>query len=110
MGTFRFRKGVRIFPGVRLNITKHGISSLSLGGKGITYNIGKKGTRATGGLPGTGLSYSQYSSYEEKEGKTTIDPETGEIHEGRKTGGMPWGLIALIAIIVLGVYMFRTGG
>lgn len=110
MGTFRFRKGVRILPGLRLNITKRGISSLSVGGKGISYNIGRKGTRATGGLPGTGLSYSQYSSYEEKESKPTIDPETGEIHEGQKTGGMPWGVIAMIAVVVLLVYMFRTGG
>ena len=110
MGFFRFRKGVKIAPGIRLNITKRGINSLTLGGKGISYNIGKKGTRATGGLPGSGMSYSQYSSYEEKPGKTTIDPETGEIHEGEKTGGMPWGLIALIAIVVVAVYMLRSGG
>lgn len=107
---FRFRKGVRILPGVRLNITKRGLSSLSLGGKGITYNIGKKGTRATGGMPGTGLSYSHYSPYEEKQGKTNIDPEAGEIHKGQKTGGMPWSVIAMIAVVVLLVYMFRSGG
>lgn len=108
MGFFRFRKGVKIAPGLRLNITKRGINSLSIGGKGISYNIGKKGTRATGGLPGSGLSYSQYSSYEEKPGKTTIDPETGEIHTTEKTGGMPWGLIALIAVTVLVVYLLRS--
>ncbi len=53
----RFRKSIGIIPGVRLNLSKSGLSSLSIGGKGLTYNIGRKGTRATGGLPGTGLSY-----------------------------------------------------
>lgn len=105
---FRFRKGVRIAPGLRLNITKHGISSLSLGGKGLTYNIGKKGTRATGGLPGSGLSYSEYSAYEGKDVPERIDRETGEIFPAAKKPGLPWGLIALIALVVLGVYLLRT--
>lgn len=58
---FNFRKSLKIAPGVRLNITKKGISSLSIGGKGARVNLGKKGTRTTVGLPGTGLSYSSYS-------------------------------------------------
>lgn len=58
---FNFRKSLKIAPGVRLNITKKGISSLSIGGKGARVNLGKKGTRTTVGLPGTGLSYSNYS-------------------------------------------------
>jgi hypothetical protein len=105
---FRFRKGVRIAPGLRLNITKHGISSLSVGGRGLTFNLGKKGTRSTAGIPGSGLSYSHYSSYEEKSVPEQIDRETGEITPATTRGGMPWGLIALIAVIVLGVYMLRT--
>ncbi len=106
---FRFRKGVKLFPGLRLNVTKHGLSSLSLGGKGLTYNIGKKGTRGTVGLPGSGLSYSDYSSYKKPaETATHIDPETGEITEMRREKGVPWGLILIIALVVLGVYFFRT--
>ncbi|MGA4853975.1 DUF4236 domain-containing protein [Acinetobacter haemolyticus] len=58
---FNFRKSLKIAPGIRLNITKKGISSVSLGGKGARVNLGKKGTRTTVGLPGTGLSYSSYS-------------------------------------------------
>lgn len=105
---FRFRKGIPLAKGLRLNITKNGINSLTIGGRGLSYNIGRKGTRGTIGKPGTGLSYSQYSAYEEKQGKPTIDPETGEIHEAPKTGGMPWGLIALIAVVILGVYILRS--
>lgn len=77
----RFRKSVSLLPGVRLNIAKNGPSSVSIGGRGFTYNIGKKGTRATGGLPGSGLSYSHYDKYGATPAKTheVVDPETGEI-------------------------------
>jgi len=55
---FRFRKQVKIFKGAKLNLTKKGISSLSLGKKGATINMGKEGMRSqTIGIPGTGLSY-----------------------------------------------------
>lgn len=56
-----FRKSLKIAPGVRLNITKKGISSVPLGGKGARVNLGKKETRTTVGMSGTGLSYSSFS-------------------------------------------------
>lgn len=103
----RFRKIVRLAPGVRLNVSKRGLSSLSIGGKGLTYNIGRKGTRATGGLPGTGLSYSEYSTHEKREQQTHIDPETGEITQQTVSRGMPWMAVACIALIVGAVYFLR---
>ena len=103
----RFRKSISIIPGVRLNLSKGGISSLSVGGKGLTYNIGKKGTRATGGLPGTGLSYSHYSPYEHSTSHSVTDQETGEITEQKSAAGTPWLLILLIAIIVGAIYSAR---
>lgn len=54
---FRFRRSVKLMPGVRLNFSTRGIST-SLGGRGATLNIGRRGTRATVGIPGTGISYS----------------------------------------------------
>lgn len=54
---FRFRKQVKIFKGAKLNLTKKGISSLSLGKKGASVNVGKQGVSQTIGIPGTGLSY-----------------------------------------------------
>lgn len=54
---FRFRRSVRLMPGVHVNFGKRGIST-SLGGRGATANIGRKGPRATVGIPGSGLSYS----------------------------------------------------
>jgi hypothetical protein len=62
---FRFRKSLRIAPGIRLNLSRSG-PSLSLGGRGFHYNVGAKGTRVTVGIPGTGLSWSQYSSHSQR--------------------------------------------
>lgn len=55
---FRFRRRVKIAPGIHLNVSKSGVST-SLGVPGATVNIGKRGVRATVGLPGTGISYQQ---------------------------------------------------
>lgn len=55
--TLRFRQTFTLFPGVRINIGKRGIST-SIGVPGATVNIGRQGVRATVGAPGTGLSYS----------------------------------------------------
>ena len=54
---FRFRKQFTIFPGVKINLSKSGVST-SLGGHGATVNVGSSGKRTmTLGIPGTGLSY-----------------------------------------------------
>src|SRR5437899_677393 len=58
MGYFRFRRSIKIAPGVRWNIGKKG-SSISLGGHGITHTIDTKGSQTTIGIPGTGISYTQ---------------------------------------------------
>ena len=50
---FRFQRRIKIAPGVRLNLSKNGIST-SAGIPGLTVN--SRGT-VTAGLPGTGLSY-----------------------------------------------------
>ena len=55
---FKFRKRIKIAPGLSINISKSGVST-SIGGKGSTINIGKKGVTATNSLPGTGISHSQ---------------------------------------------------
>lgn len=53
---FRFRRSIRILPGVRLNVSKGEVST-SIGGRGHSVNIGKRGVRGTVGIPGSGLSY-----------------------------------------------------
>lgn len=55
---FRFRKSIKIAPGLKVNLGLKG-ASLSIGGKGATVNVGKNGVRGTVGIPGTGISYSE---------------------------------------------------
>jgi hypothetical protein len=54
---FRFRRSISVCPGVRINIGKSGVSSMSIGPRGASVTVGKHGTHANVGLPGTGLSY-----------------------------------------------------
>lgn len=53
---FRFRRSIKIAPGVRLNIGKSG-GSLTIGGRGASVNFGSRGVYANLGIPGSGLSY-----------------------------------------------------
>ena len=56
---FRFRKSIKIAPGVRVNLGKKSVG-VSVGGKygGVSVNS-RTGARARVSAPGTGLSYSQ---------------------------------------------------
>lgn len=56
--SFRFRRSIKIAPGVRMNFGKRGLS-MSLGVPGARVTFGTSGTRVTAGLPGTGMSYTQ---------------------------------------------------
>lgn len=53
---FRFRKSVKLIPGVKLNFSKSGIST-TVGRRGASVTIGKRGTYINTGIPGTGVSY-----------------------------------------------------
>lgn len=54
---WRFRKSFKILPGVRINIGKKGLTSTTIGKRGLTTSVGKKGIFQNIGIPGTGLSY-----------------------------------------------------
>lgn len=56
----RFRRSTRLGP-LRFHFSRKGLSSISVGGHGLSYNIPVNrsgGARTTVGLPGTGLSWS----------------------------------------------------
>jgi len=86
----RFRKSIKLIPGVRLNIGLRR-SSLSFGGKGFAYNVrGSSGpSRLTVGIPGSGLSYS-----------TTVQPQapvtliTNPLRTRRRYSATPFVIIA----------------
>ena len=57
----RFRRRISIGPGLRLNVSKSGIST-SVGTRGAWLTIGPRGTRETVGLPGSGLPFTEQQS------------------------------------------------
>ena len=80
---FRFQRRIRLLPGIRLNLSKGGIS-MSLGRRGAWATFGRGRQRTSVGLPGTGLSYT----------------ETSRSEAPAARGGRWW--IVLIALAVLG--------
>src|ERR1041385_7685462 len=52
----RFRRRIKILPGVHLNLSRSGIST-SVGVRGASMTFGKQGTFVNSGIPGTGISY-----------------------------------------------------
>ena len=52
---FRFRRSIRLAPGIRLNLSSRGLSA-TVGPRGASVNVGPRGTYANVGIPGTGLS------------------------------------------------------
>ncbi|MFV3368437.1 DUF4236 domain-containing protein [Pseudomonas sp. NY15435] len=92
----RFRKSIKIAPGVRLNVSKSGVST-SIGGKGLTTNLSKKGTRVTASIPGTGLSASK--SYAKAPQAAT--PKSGSL------SAISWFIILLTVMVVVALVVAR---
>jgi hypothetical protein len=53
---FRFQSRFKLFPGVRLNFSRGGIST-TIGVRGASFTLGGRGAYVNLGIPGTGLSY-----------------------------------------------------
>ena len=50
----RYRKSIKICKGVRLNLSKSGVSA-TIGVRGLSVNTGPRGTYLNTGIPGTGI-------------------------------------------------------
>jgi hypothetical protein len=72
MEIMKFRKRITVIPGVRLNISRSGVS-VTGGIPGLSVNVGKKGAYLNTGVPGTGL-------YE----RTRIGGKSGSTGPGRR--------------------------
>jgi len=106
---FRFRKTIKLFPGVKLNLSKSGIST-SIGGPGATINISKRGTRGTVGIPGTGVSYSEnLSKPTHTHSAATTDGTQGAQENQDADEGMSMGALLLWSILGLVVFLVIYG-
>lgn len=71
MGHFRFRRSMKIAPGLKLNFNKNS-TSLTFGGKGAHYTVNSKGSKTTTfGIPGTGLYYTDVKKPKETQKEKT---------------------------------------
>ena len=75
----RFRRSVKLFPGVRLNFSRSGIST-TVGVRGAGLTFGPRGTYAHVGVPGSGLSYRTKVSPSAKPVRPNAIPVQPEFH------------------------------
>lgn len=115
---FRFRKSFKIAPGVRINLSKSGVST-TVGGKGASVNFGKNGTYLNTGIPGTGL-YSrekisggfgssesrQDSGFEQVDNAPSKSPAGNHILLGIVTALLLWFVKEVPGLtLIVGVFM-----
>ena len=117
----RFRKTIKIVPGIKLNVSKSGIST-TLGKKGLSVNMGKDGAYLNTGIPGTGIYNRQKidgggdtdgQNYD-PENETTKQPENEKINafENKDIPTLKKGLrninIICVILILLGIISITT--
>lgn len=95
---FRFRKGVSLGKGFRLNLSKGGISS-TFGTKGLHLNVGKRGVRPTVGIPGSGVSFTP----------STSNKRTGQAVSNIIAVVIIVIVICVIAVCCIGFVFFNIG-
>jgi Protein of unknown function (DUF4236) len=93
---FRFRRSIKILPGIRLNFGKRGVST-SIGVRGAHVTVGRTGTRTTVGLPGSGLSYTHLEKPHHEAAIASAEPDN-YVPKGKAWRGWLW-----IALLVAGV-------
>jgi len=103
----RFRRTYKIFPGVKINVSKGGIST-TVGPRGMHLTFNKQGVRQSVGLPGTGLSETSYLIKNEHDSERDRGSEAGahartqdDVHAGGDVGCFPWGCLAFIVIVLV---------
>lgn len=97
----RFRKSIKIAPGVKINLNKNSVSA-TVGSKGAHYTVNSKGKRtSTVGIPGTGLSYSTSSDGGKSKKSTKRNFPNNNIKTGTPSSKKKKGKGCLTVFIVL---------
>ncbi len=88
----RFRRTIKVAPGVKLNLSKGGVST-TVGTKNLKFNFGKRGVKRTVSIPGTGIQEVDYiqknkteSEKEKEKEKRAEAKERREEKEARAEG------------------------
>lgn len=102
---FRFRRSIKIAPGIRLNLNAKS-TSVRIGPRGLGYTISSTGKKhVSAGIPGTGLYYSETLAPARKSMSGRPEPKMdalAPVEEEKKT---PSGLsiVLTVAAILFGV-------
>jgi Protein of unknown function (DUF4236) len=89
---FRYRKSLKLLPGLPVSLSKSGASSLSVGQPGATVNINSKGVRTTIGVPGSGLSYQTRLAPRKQSGEAEIKLDMEDLKREKPADGVAqWG-------------------
>jgi len=95
----RLQRRIKVFPGVRINLSKSGVG-LSVGGRGAHFGIDSRGRRYTSvGLPGTGLSWREYQHKPAARRCDLCAP--GHVHIPPAIGIVLLAAAAIIALLLL---------
>lgn len=100
----RFRRTMKIAPGVQLNLTKKGVSA-RIGPRGAGITTGTSGTTVSAGIPGSGLHVSKKvkAATKRADAQNAAKPENGP-GGGTKLGFFGWtGVFVWVLIILWGV-------
>jgi Protein of unknown function (DUF4236)/Bacterial SH3 domain len=108
MGYFRFRRSIKLLPGIRWNIGKKS-TSVSFGVRGLNYTLGTKGSRTTVGIPGTGISYTNVHTL--KRGSAALPPAPPplpSISPSTQTSskGQPSHAFYILGFVALSIWVF----
>ncbi len=90
---FRFQRRIKILPGLRLNVSKTGIS-WTVGTRGASVTSRDGNLTGNAGLPGTGISYRKRIDLPDAEPVFSKPPAT------RSGSGTPSWLLLLIVLVV----------
>lgn len=96
---FRFRKRIKVAPGLTLNLGKKGVST-TLGVPGASVNVGPQGVHGNAGLAGTGLSVRQKLSAPKAPAQTSKAQRAAE-PAGKPSKAWLWILVGVVLGVAL---------
>jgi hypothetical protein len=104
---WRFRRSIKFLPGIRLNLSRSGVSA-SVGVRGAHITVGNGKVRTTVGLPGSGLSYTHVDkTHAEGHGEAQPQPVADMLPKGKAWHGWLW---ILLLVAIAGSYVFAVSG
>ena len=106
---FRFRRTIRVIPGIRLNLSRSGVST-SVGIRGAHVTVGHGKVRETVGAPGTGIYYTTTQQTHGDRAGEAQAPDGDQVMNkiGRVVRIIVLGILAAFALGVVVLWALAT--